>query len=72
MIEEFYSVQSEMAARVLAAGDGAADPLGVWVAKQAGALTSVEAVADELRTATTPDLAMLVVAGRQLRQALSS
>jgi glutamate dehydrogenase len=72
MIDEFYSLQSELAARVLAVGNGAADPLAAWVEKQAGTLTSVEALADELRAATAPDLAMLVVAGRRLRQALGS
>ena len=46
------------------------DPLLAWSAARAVSLTRAEAVARELRAATTPDLAMLVVANRQLRHAL--
>ena len=74
LIDDFYALQGDLAARVLQAdcdgADRAADPLADWVAAHAGRLAPAEAVAGELRSATAPDLAMLVVAGRQLRQAL--
>ncbi len=71
LIDDFYALQAEFAARVLAAGDGAADPLAAWVLGQAGRLAPAETIAAELRSAAAPDLAMLVVAGRQLGQALA-
>ena len=57
---------------LMTASDCAAnlDPLTVWSAANAAALASAEALARELRAATTPDLAMIVVASRQLRHAL--
>ncbi len=70
LIDDFYGLQADLAARVLADTDGAADPLAAWVETHAGRLAPAEAIAAELRSATAPDLAMLVVAGRQLRQAL--
>jgi glutamate dehydrogenase len=70
LIDDFYAVQAELAARVLAAADGAADPLNAWVETNAGLIGPAEAVATEMRSAAAPDLAMLVVASRQLRQAL--
>jgi glutamate dehydrogenase len=72
LIDDFYAVQAELATRVLTAANGAAaDPLAAWVAENAGRIAPAEAVAAELRTAAAPDLAMLVVASRQLRQALA-
>jgi glutamate dehydrogenase len=75
VIDDLYALQSELAARVLQSGialdaDGA-DPLAAWAAARAAALAPADAIAAELRSASTPDLAMLVVAGRQLRQALA-
>jgi NAD-specific glutamate dehydrogenase len=46
------------------------DPLAAWAATRAASLAPVEALVRELRTAATPDLALLVVASRQLRQML--
>jgi NAD-specific glutamate dehydrogenase len=46
------------------------DPLSAWSAVHAASLAPAEALARELGAATIPDLAMLVVASRQLRQAL--
>ena len=75
LIDDFYAVQAEFAARVLAGAapgaDAAGDPLAAWVKEHAGQLAPAEAVAAELRAAAAPDLAMLVVASRQLRQALA-
>jgi glutamate dehydrogenase len=70
LIDDFYGVQAEFAAAVLSEADGAADPLALWAERRAGRLAPVDALAAELRAAATPDLAMLVVANRQLRQAL--
>jgi len=67
LIDDFYALQAELAARVLQSG---ADPLEAWAKDRAASLAPAEAIAAELRSATAPDLAMLVVAGRQLRQAL--
>jgi glutamate dehydrogenase len=71
LIDDFYGLQAEFATQALAhAGNRTGDPLAAWAASRAGQLASVDALAGELRTAAKPDLAMLVVAGRQLRQAL--
>jgi glutamate dehydrogenase len=71
LIDDFYAVQAEFATRVLTAADGAADPLAAWVDEHAGRIAPAEAVATEIRAAAGPDLAMLVVASRQLRQVLA-
>jgi glutamate dehydrogenase len=64
LIDDFYAMQAEFAERSLRGdGNGDADTT------RAAALASVEALAREFRAAK-PDLAMLVVASRQLRQAL--
>ena len=70
LIDDFYTMQAEVAERVLQSGDGATDPLAAWTAAQAGALAPVEGLVRELRAAANPDLAMLFVVSRQLRQAL--
>jgi glutamate dehydrogenase len=71
LIDDFYALQRDLAARVLQSdADGAADPLAEWIATHADGLAPADAIAGELRSATVPDLAMLLVAGRQLRQAL--
>jgi glutamate dehydrogenase len=70
LIDDFYVLQSDLAARVLAGADGATDPLAAWLESHAEGLAPADALAAELRAAPAPDLAMLVVAGRQLRQAL--
>ncbi len=70
LIDDFYVLQADFAMQVLATSDGAADPLLAWLQTHAGQLAPADAIAIELRAATAPDLAMLVVAGRQLRQAL--
>jgi glutamate dehydrogenase len=67
---DFYALQADVAERVLNATDGAADPLAAWIGTRAAQLAPADALAAELRAAASPDLAMLVVAARQLRQAL--
>jgi glutamate dehydrogenase len=70
LIDDFYALQADLAERVLRSADGAEDPVAAWTATRAAQLAPAEAIAAELRAAANPDLAMLVVAGRQLRQAL--
>ena len=71
MIDDLYALQADMAARVLASDCAAKpDPLVAWSEANVNSLAPAEALARELRAATTPDLAMLVVAGRQLRHVL--
>jgi glutamate dehydrogenase len=75
VIDDFFALQGDLATLVLQSGvlqsgaDGG-DPLAAWSREHQTALAPAEAIAAELRSATSPDLAMLVVAGRQLRQAL--
>jgi len=49
--------------------DGATDPLSAWAKVREAALDPAKVIAAELGTASVPDLAMLVIAGCQLRQA---
>jgi glutamate dehydrogenase len=70
LVDDFYALQAELAARVLAAAAGAADPLAAWARLHADRVAPAETLASDLRTAGAPDLAMLVVARQQLRQAL--
>jgi glutamate dehydrogenase len=71
LIDDFYALQVELTDRALqVAPTEAADPLASWAASRAAQLAPVATVTAELRAAASPDLAMLVVAGRQLRQTL--
>ena len=74
LIDDFYSLQADLAERVLKGPVGAAsdigDPIAAWAATRTAQLAPAEAIAAELHAAPAPDLAMLVVAGRQLRQVL--
>jgi glutamate dehydrogenase len=70
LIEDFYALQADLAGQVLEGADRAADPLAAWTQAHAAALVPAETVAADLRSAGAPDLAMLVVAARQLRQLL--
>ena len=70
-IEDMLALQAEITARVLASEQlEAADPLADWTAARASAFAGAEALARELRANAAADLALLVVAARQLRQAL--
>jgi glutamate dehydrogenase len=70
LIDDSYALQAEVAERMLHSAGGAEAPIVAWTTAHAGALAAVEGLARELRTAANPDLAMLFVASRQLRQAL--
>src|SRR5207244_9483731 len=58
LIDDFYVLQSDLAARVLAGADGAADPLAAWLEIHPGQLAPAQAAAAELGAATAPDLAI--------------
>jgi glutamate dehydrogenase len=71
-IDDLFVLQADIAARILASEHiMGPDPLAAWAVARAQALSQAEAIARELRATTTPDLAMLVVASRQLRRVLS-
>jgi glutamate dehydrogenase len=71
MIDDLFALQADLAARILASDCAAKpDPLVAWSTANAASLAPVEALTRELRAANIPDLAMLVVASRQLRQVL--
>jgi glutamate dehydrogenase len=70
LIDDFYALQADLAERVLKSADGADDPVASWSTANAAVLAPAEAIAGELHATSNPDLAMLVVASRQLRQAL--
>jgi glutamate dehydrogenase len=71
MIDDLFALQADLAARILASDCAVKpDPLVAWSAANAASLATAEALARELRAASIPDLAMLVVASRQLRQVL--
>lgn len=68
-IDDALVLQADLAARILASEHTmGADPRGARTAAGALALGRAGALVRELCNASTPDLAMLVVAGRQLRQ----
>jgi glutamate dehydrogenase len=70
-VDDFFALQSDLAARILASRCAAQpDPLAAWSAARPATLAAIEPLISELRAAATPDLAMLVVAGRQLRHAV--
>ena len=70
VIDDLFALQSETALSALQGSMEGSDPLAAWSKQRAPALAPAEAVAAELRAGAAPDLAMLVVASRQLRQAL--
>jgi glutamate dehydrogenase len=69
--DDLVSLQADLSERILASSYIAhPDPVAVWCAAHAAVLGPIEPLTRELRADTTPDLAMLVVATRQLRHAL--
>jgi glutamate dehydrogenase len=71
-IDDLFALQTDIASHILTSGcDGQPDPVGAWSASHAGALAPAEPLIRELRVTAAPDLAMLVLATRQLRRALN-
>jgi glutamate dehydrogenase len=70
-IDDLFTLQAEISARALASEHALSpDPLSAWAGSKAPALAQAETILRELRTAAVPDLAMLVVVSRHLRQFL--
>ena len=70
-IEDVSTLQADLTGHVLKAVQlGVADPVAAWSTMHAAELAPAEAVTRELRASLAPDLALLVVATRQLRQIL--
>jgi glutamate dehydrogenase len=71
-IDDLFALQTDLAACILASSSSTQpeDPIAAWSAAHAAALAPAEPLIRELRVTATPDLAMLVVASRQLRHAL--
>jgi glutamate dehydrogenase len=70
-IDDLSALQTDLAARILAScSSQPEDPVAAWSAAHAAALAPAEPLIRELRVTAAPDLAMLVVAGRQIRHAL--
>jgi len=71
IVDDLAALQADLASSVLTSEFAAqSDPVGAWSAGHAAVLVHTEPLLRELRADVTPDLAMLVVAARQLRQAL--
>ncbi len=70
-VDDLLALQADIVRRILASEHASdPDPLAAWAAANATALAPAELPAREVRASTAPDLALLVVAVRQLRQAL--
>jgi glutamate dehydrogenase len=68
VIEDLYAQQAELTAKAVAARQG----IESWIERHARDLARLEALAREIDTAATPDLAMLTVATRTLRGFLAA
>jgi glutamate dehydrogenase len=74
IIDDFYGHQSDLTTRVLetqAAGGNGTDAVEAWARNRQALVTRTEQLVTELRSAGTPDLAMLAVANRQLKSMVS-
>ena len=74
IIDDFYGHQSDLTTRVLetqAAGGNGTDAVEAWAHNRQALVTRTEQLVTELRSAGTPDLAMLAVANRQLKSMVS-
>ncbi|WP_114393268.1 NAD-glutamate dehydrogenase [Oleisolibacter albus] len=67
IIEDLWGLQARLSARVLAGAGGSGDPIAAFTAQRQGPMDRIQGLLGELRSAASVDLAMLAVAGRQLR-----
>lgn len=72
LIDDLFNYQSVLATRVIAEGNGAADPVDAWLAQRARVVERVDTTMHDVEAAQTVDLAMLTVAARQLRALVES
>ncbi|MBK1696953.1 NAD-glutamate dehydrogenase [Rhodovibrio salinarum] len=74
IIDDFYGHQSDLTTRVLqtyAPGSNGSDAVEAWAHSRQALVTRTEQLVTELRSAGSPDLAMLAVANRQLKSMVS-
>ncbi|MDE1148875.1 MAG: NAD-glutamate dehydrogenase [Azospirillaceae bacterium] len=68
IVDDLYSLQGRLAARVLAGeGEDTAALIDAWLASKAGPVERIQSLLAELRGVAHLDVAMLAVAARQLR-----
>jgi glutamate dehydrogenase len=70
IVDDLYAHQSELTTRVLesaAEGTCGAPAVDAWAGPRTALVQRTEQLVQELRSAGTPDLAMLAVANRQLK-----
>jgi glutamate dehydrogenase len=85
IVDDLFALQGELAARIMAASNGApapgdgekangaggAEAIEAWIAPRADAVRRLDALLADIRSAGQPGLAMLAVANRQLRGLLA-
>ncbi|HVJ54830.1 MAG TPA: NAD-glutamate dehydrogenase [Aliidongia sp.] len=67
MLDDFYGLQRDIVQRVLDEGGKADDRLASWLDRRQEAVSRIQEMIAEIGRAGPADLAMLTVAGRQLR-----
>jgi glutamate dehydrogenase len=73
VVDDLFNYQSALASRVIQEVNGTdGDPVEAWLADRRHLVERVDQTMQELRNATTVDLAMLTVVSRQLRALLES
>jgi len=72
VVDDLFDYQCTLASRVLTEGDGAKDPVERWLAARPREVERIDQMMTDFRAAQTVDLAMLTVAGRQLRTLVES
>jgi glutamate dehydrogenase len=70
LVDDFYQLQSELTRQIIETGPTAS--VDAFLANQAAALAPLDALLQEIVSASRPDLAMLTVANRQLRALASA
>jgi glutamate dehydrogenase len=72
VVDDLFNYQSTLASRVLTESDGVKDPVERWLAERPREVERIDQMMTDFRAAQTVDLAMLTVAGRQLRTLVES
>ncbi|HXH38632.1 MAG TPA: hypothetical protein VNN08_08390, partial [Thermoanaerobaculia bacterium] len=72
VVDDLFNYQSTLASRVLTESDGVKDPVDRWLAARPREVERIDQMMTDFRAAQTVDLAMLTVAGRQLRTLVES
>src|SRR4051794_7353562 len=72
VVDDLFTYQSTLASKVLTESDGAKDPVDHWLATRPREVERIDQLMTDLKAAQTVDLAMLTVAGRQLRGLVES